>query len=147
MANLLNTEITQQVRQIFAELKEPVQVLFFGQKAGCDYCADTLELVEEVAALSDKLGITAYDLDDNQAIARQFHVDKAPMLVITGRDGDQIKDYGVRFAGIPSGHEFSTLIHDLVLVSGRDSGLDTMVRDFLKKLSEPVFLQVFTTPT
>ena len=63
------------------------------------------------------------------------------------RDGDVRTDYGVRFAGIPSGHEFSTLIHDLILVSGRDSGLSPETRAFLKGLEKPVHLQVFVTPT
>jgi len=67
--------------------------------------------------------------------------------VLAGRDGDQILDFGVRYAGIPSGHEFSSLIHDLVLVSGRDSGLSEETRQFLSSLDQPVLLQVFVTPT
>ena len=54
---------------------------------------------------------------------------------------------GIRYAGIPSGHEFSSLIHDLILVSGRDSGLGQETRNFLKSLDSPVLLQVFVTPT
>jgi alkyl hydroperoxide reductase subunit AhpF len=80
-------------------------------------------------------------------VARLYHVDKVPGLVLAGRDGDQITDFGVRFAGIPSGHEFASLVHDLVLVSSRDSGLDPLTRDFLKNLTSPLHLQVFVTPT
>jgi alkyl hydroperoxide reductase subunit AhpF len=53
----------------------------------------------------------------------------------------------VRYAGIPSGHEFSSLIQDLILVSGRDSGLSEQTREYLAGLKEPVHLQVFVTPT
>jgi glutaredoxin-like protein len=56
-------------------------------------------------------------------------------------------DYGVRLAGIPSGHEFSSLIQDLILVSGRDSGLSAETRKALDDLDKPVLLQVFVTPT
>ncbi len=70
-----------------------------------------------------------------------------PGLVLAGREGEEIIDFGVRYAGIPAGHEFSSLIHDLVLVSGRDSGLDRKTRDFLGGLTQPVSLQVFVTPT
>jgi alkyl hydroperoxide reductase subunit AhpF len=66
--------------------------------------------------------------------------------VIAGREDDRIINYGIRLAGIPSGHEFSSLIQDLILVSGRDSGLSQPTRDFLKNLTEPVHLQVFVTP-
>ncbi len=144
---LLNDEISGQIRDVFGGLREPVEVIFFGKKTDCTYCDDTRQLVEEVAGLSDKISLTTYDLDENAELAKQYRVDKAPGLVIAGRDGDQILDYGIRFAGIPSGHEFGALVHDIVLVSGGDSGLSPATREFLKGLDEPILLQVFTTPT
>jgi glutaredoxin-like protein len=144
---LLNDQIIDQVQEVFEQLQQPVEVLFFSKKTGCDYCEDTLQLLQEVIGLSDKLNLNVYDLDEDAAIAGQYKVDKAPGLVIAGRDGDQILDYGIRIAGIPSGHEFSSLIHDLILVSGRDSGLTQDVRRYLQELDQPVHLQVFVTPT
>jgi glutaredoxin-like protein len=145
--NLLENEMTRQVQEAFKQLKEPAQVLFFGKKEDCQYCQDTLQLIEEVVALSDKLGLEVHDIEDDLAIAQQYRVDKTPGFMIAGKDGDQILDYGIRFAGIPSGHEFSSLIHDLILVSGRDSGLSSKARQILQNLDRPVLLQVFVTPT
>ena len=148
MANqLLNEDITRQVTEFFQQLQEPVQVLFFGSKTNCDYCDDTQQLIQEVVATSDKLGLSVYDIDQDAALAQQYKVDKTPGMVIAGRDGDQILDYGIRYSGIPSGHEFSSLINTLLLVSNRDSGLNQKTRDFLSKLDKPVHLQVFATPT
>lgn len=148
MDRILNDQITAQVKQVFdAQLKEPVKVLFFGRENGCETCQDTRQLMEEVTAVSEKLHFEAYDIDKNADIARKYNVDKAPGLVLVALNDGELIDYGVRFAGIPSGHEFSTLIHDLVLVSGRDSGLAPETRQALKKLDKPVHLQVFVTPT
>jgi glutaredoxin-like protein len=147
MAELLNEDVRGQIREIFEQLKEPVQVLFFGSEKDCEYCDDTRQLVEEVTSLSDKLNLSVHDLDKEPQLAEQYRVDKVPGLVLAGRDGDQILDYGIRFAGIPSGHEFSSLIHDLILVSGRDSGLNEQTREFLSRLDKPIHLQVFVTPT
>lgn len=144
---LLNDEVAGQVREVFQNLKEPVEVFFFGAKENCAYCEDTRQLVEEIVELSDLLGMQIYDLEDDAEIAGQYNVDKAPGLVLLGRDGEQLLDYGIRYAGIPSGHEFSSLINDLVLVSGRESGLDQETRQFLAGLNEPVLLQVYVTPT
>jgi glutaredoxin-like protein len=144
---LLENEMTRQVQEAFKQLKEPAQVLFFGKKEDCQYCRDTLQLIEEVVALSDKLGLEVHDIEDDLAIAQQYRIDKTPGFMIAGKDGDQILDYGIRFAGIPSGHEFSSLIHDLILVSGRDSGLSSKARQILQNLDRPVLLQVFVTPT
>jgi glutaredoxin-like protein len=147
MANLLNDDIKSQIREAFSGLKEPVQILYFSQETDCDYCDDTRQLVEEVAELSDKLYLDVFDLEKDAQVAQQYKVDKAPGLVIAGRDGDQVLDYGIHLSGIPSGHEFGSLIHDIVLVSGRDSGLTQKTRDYLNKLDHPVQLQVFVTPT
>ena len=145
--SLLNKEITEQVRGAFGQLKEQVVVLFFGREKNCDYCEDTKQLVKEISALSDKIEYQVYDLEKDKLIAEQYQVDKTPTLIIAGKDGNQVKDYGIRIAGIPSGHEFSSLIHDLILVSSRDSGLSPKTRDYLKTLEKPVHLQVFVTPT
>jgi glutaredoxin-like protein len=144
---LLNDEVLEQVREVFKQLQHPVQVLFFGSKNDCEYCEDTRQLVEEVVDLSDLLGMTVYDIDLDAEIVRQYQVDKVPGLVMVAKEGDQLVDYGIRFAGVPSGHEFSSLVHDLLLVSGRDSGLSDKTRAFLAGLKKPILLQVFVTPT
>ena len=156
MPKLLNDSVIQQVKEVFDnQLKQPVEVLFFGSKneQDCAYCNDTRQLIEEVVAISDKLHLSVYDLEENTQTAQTYHVDKTPTLVIAGRaeagspDGNGLTDYGVRYAGLPSGHEFSSLIHSLILVSGRDSGLNPQTRQFLRELTKPIHLQVFVTPT
>ena len=144
---LLNEDIQNQVREAFSALKEPVHVLFFGTQEQCYACEDTLQLVKEVTALSDLLKLSIFDVDQDAAVAQNYNVTLTPGLVIAGEDDDGPVDYGIRYAGIPSGHEFSSLIQDILLVSSRDSGLSTQTRDFLAELTEPVHLQVFVTPT
>jgi glutaredoxin-like protein len=147
MAKLLNDDVVKQIKDAFAPMNEAVQMLYFGQKDNCEYCADTQQLLEEVVDISDKLDLDIYDLEDDADVAEKFNVDKAPGIVIAAKDGETISDFGIRYAGIPSGHEFTSLIQDILLVSGRDSGLTQETRDFLKELNEPVFMQVFVTPT
>jgi glutaredoxin-like protein len=147
LEKLLNEQVVSQIRQSFEQMKEPVQILFFGSQDNCEYCADTRQLLEEVTAIDEKLSLSIYDLQDNADMAKKFNVDKAPAIVIAGKDGDQVTDFGIQYSGIPAGHEFGTLINDILLVSGRDSGLSAEVREFLKNLEKPLYLQVFVTPT
>jgi glutaredoxin-like protein len=147
MSEFLNEDVKKQILEVFSELKHPVQILFFASKENCDYCNDTRKLLEDVIALSPTLGLTVYDLEVDTTIARQYHVDKAPVFVVAARDGETLADTGIQYAGIPSGHEFTTLIQDILLVSSRDSGLKEETRKFLKALQKPVHLQVFVTPT
>jgi alkyl hydroperoxide reductase subunit AhpF len=144
---LLNDQIVGQIREAFSGLKEPVAILFFGSRENCDYCDDTRQLLEELAAIDDRLTIKVHDIDADYDIAKLYRVDKTPGIVIAAMNGDQISDYGIQYSGIPSGHEFSTLIQAILLVSGRDSGLTPQTREFLKNLKSPLYLQVFVTPT
>lgn len=147
MEKLLNDQVVEQIQQAFAQIKEPVQILFFGSKTNCDYCNEARQLMEEVAAIHDHLGLTVYDLQDNADVAAQFNVDKAPAIVIAAKNGTDVVDLGIQFSGIPAGHEFGTFIHDILLVSGRDSGLGAQTRAFLQGLEKPLHLQVFVTTT
>ena len=147
MESLLNDEMVGQIKGVFAQMKEPVQILFFGSEDSCDYCGETHQLLEEVAAIDSRIGLSKYDLTSDAEIAKKFNIDKAPGIVIAGKDGDQVLDFGIQYSGVPSGHEFSTLINDIILVSGRDSGLSPAVREYLKKIDKPLHMQVFVTPT
>lgn len=147
MANLLNKEIIQQVRDIFQKLQHPVHILFFEQKAKCDYCNETRQLIEEVVAISDMLSMNVYDLNVDGDVAQKFNINKAPSIITAAKNGGQIIDLGIRYAGVLSGHEFTSFIQGILLVGARDSGLNEQTRTFLRKLDKPVHIQVFVTPT
>jgi alkyl hydroperoxide reductase subunit AhpF len=147
MEEFLDDGLKKQVRQVFEDLQEAVTILFFGSAAKCDYCEETTQLLTEVTALSDLLTLEVHDLDEESELASQYHVDKAPGIVIAGRQGAEIIDYGIRFYGVPAGSEFGALINDLLTVSKRKSGLSEETLAFLAGLKEPVHLMVFSTPT
>lgn len=144
---LLDDNVSSQVKEFFGQLDKPVQMLFFGSKSDCTTCDDTLQLVKEVSELSNKLDLKVYDLETDAEIAKQHNVNKAPGLVLAGKDGDKIIDYGVRYSGIPAGHEFSSLINDLLQISKGTSGLSEPTKAFLLSLADPLLFLVFTTPT
>lgn len=143
---LLNPKIQEQVRQLFADLEHPVRLLMFTQGEGgaleCEMCADTRQLVEEVAALSDKIRLEVYDFVADAEVAKQYHIEMIPAIVIAGEE-----DYGIRYYGIPAGYEFSSLIEDIRRVSSRKAELTPRTLEALAKLDRPVHIRVFVTPT
>ena len=146
MEKVLNEQVIKQLQHAFAEMQEPVQVLYFGSQDHCDTCMETQQLLEEVAAVSDKVQLSVYNLQENRDIAEKFNVTNVPGIVIAAKNDADVRNLGVHFSGMPSGYEFSTLINDILAVSRRDSGLTETTREFLKHLNQPVHLQVFVTP-
>jgi glutaredoxin-like protein len=130
------------VRAALSDVKQPVTLKIFTQTFECQYCKETRELVEEVAALSDKLSSEVYDFVKDSQVAQSFGIDKVPAVAVIGK-----KDYGVRIYGIPAGYEFGALIEDIKMVAQGDSGLAPETRATVAKLTKPIRIQVFSTPT
>lgn len=146
---LLNDSIQKQLRETFQELINPVTLVLFTRAEGsaeeCGMCDDTRQLIEEVAALSEKIHLEAREFATDATAVQQYHVDKVPAIVVLG--GPDNKDYGIRFYGIPSGYEFGALIEDILLASIGTPELSEITLQELAKLDQPVHIQVFTTPT
>jgi glutaredoxin-like protein len=143
---LLDDKTRNEVESLLAEMAGPAHVLVFTQEFECQYCADTREIIDEIAGLSDQISVDVYDLVDDSEVAEKYGVDKIPALVMLGAND---ADYGVRYYGIPSGYEFSSLLHDLKAVAaGPDATeLSTDTLAYLDSLEAPLHLQVFVTPT
>jgi alkyl hydroperoxide reductase subunit AhpF len=148
MEKMLDENVQKQVREFFKQLKNPVGILFFGSDADhCEYCEPTLEMLKEIAALNELLSVTEFDITKDADQAKKYHVERTPGIVLVGKVGEDFIDYGIHLSGIPSGHEFSTLIHDMMMVSKRETSLSPATKNFLRSLEKPVHLQVFVTPT
>ena len=130
-----------------ANLSSPVKLVFFTQTFECQFCAETRQIVEEVAALSDKITVDVYDFVDDKSTAELYGVDKIPAIAIVRMEDGEETDYGIRFYGIPSGYEFTTIIEDIIGVSSGDSGLQPKTKEAVAGIADPVHLQVFVTPT
>ena len=147
MEKLITKEIANQVNEIFAALAQPVEIVFFGKAEHCEYCGEIEQLITEVAELTDKIDTRMFDLAADSLEAAKYNVTEAPALVILAKNGEEKVDFGVRLLGAPAGHEFTSLIHDILMVSNQKTDLSDTTRKFLQGLDQPLLLQVFVTPT
>ncbi|MCB0036497.1 MAG: glutaredoxin, partial [Anaerolineales bacterium] len=108
--SLLNNETRNQLTEMFQSLQKSVKLVVFTQEFECQFCAETRQIAEELTALSDKLSLEVYDFAADKELAEQYGIDKIPATIIVDAAAD--KDFGIRYYGVPSGYEFSSLIHD-----------------------------------
>lgn len=148
MEKMLDEDTKGQVSNIFSELKNSVDiVLFIGENHPCEYCDTTKQLLSEITALSNKLTLRYYDIDKDKALADELNIDKIPAIAVIGKDSGKDIDYGIKYFGIPAGHEFSSLIQSILMVSSADSGLSESAKQFLSTVDKEISLQVFVTPS
>ncbi len=113
---VLDASIKQQLNQYLQLLENDVLLKV---SAGSDKISkDMLSLVNELAEMSSKIKV------------EQSELERTPSFSVN-RIGE---DTGVTFAGIPLGHEFTSLVLALLQVSGRAPKADQKLIDQIKNL-------------
>ncbi|MGE0361870.1 MAG: hypothetical protein AB7H93_05445 [Vicinamibacterales bacterium] len=142
--SLLSAADRSTLVQHLAPIGHQVDLVLFTQTfGGSESGRIAKQLLDEVASLHDKIAVVeknfVLDTDDRA----KYGVDKAPAIVILS-DG---ADTRMRLYGAPTGYEFASLV-EAVLVAGTGSPeLEPETMTALAAVTEPLHLQVFTTPT
>lgn len=139
---LIKESQQEQLKERFEELDGNVKLIVFTQEMECQYCRETSQLMEDIAALSDKIDMEVYDFVSDSDKVEKYNIDKIPATVVEGE-----KDYGIRFYGIPAGYEFVSLIDSIMAVSKGESDLSEETKAALSQLKDAVHIQVFVTLT
>ena len=139
---LISDDDALEIRERLKGLVDPVKLVHFTQELNLEHGREARQLLEELVALSDKLSLEVYNFLLDKDKVSEYAVDKVPATAVRNS-----KDYGIRFYGLPAGYEFATLLDAILSVSRGDSGLKRENKEKLAKVSEPVHLQVFVTPT
>ena len=131
------------VREWFGGLERPVELFVAlgpeetprGGSGDLDFGAETLKLVEELAALGE--GVSVRVEDEPTGFPRFPSVSVRP----EGRDA------GVRYDGLPWGYELGSLVGAVVEAGKPESTLRPESLAALAELERDLSLDVFVTPT
>ncbi len=147
---IIDDSLQQQVADALAPLVMPVEmVVYTGSRLvipGQDQPGqqeETLQLLREVAATSDKLTVIERSLVGDQDAAA-LGINLAPTTLL--REAGTAR-HNIRFSGLPAGYEFQTLIETLLLLGTGQSRLSATSKQRLAAITTPVTLHSFVTPT
>lgn len=139
---MLSERDRRAIQDRLKQMEGPVKLVNFTQELECPTCRETGQILQELSGLSEKLSLEVYNFQLDKEQVSRYQVDKIPATVVEG-----LKDYGIRFYGLPAGYEFATLLEDILAVSRGKSALSPATIERLRTLDEPLHLQVFVTPT
>ena len=142
MSSFIGEDVKARLRQAFADLVNPVKLVFFTQRDACSSCFEQETILNELSYLSSKITVQVYDFVLNGDEAMNYKVDKIPATAVVGR-----RDFGIRFYGSTAGYEFLPLVDDIVMVSTGRSGLDPRLEVLVASMVERVHLQVMVSLT
>ena len=124
------------------ESERSIRIIFFEQSIGCETCAPTRRVLEEIVRSDPHITLDVLNLVLDKEKAAEYGVDRVPAVIIAAPGGDRIRYYGA-----PLGNELPTLLQAISMAATGQSGLSERSRAQLQTLSAPVSLQVFFTPT
>jgi len=143
MVSMIPSEYKERIKkELEDKMKNSVKIIVFTQEVECQFCAKTRQLVEELAALNDKIEAKIYDFVADSETAKKYGVNMVPAIAILGK-----KDYGIRFYGIPYGYEFQTLMETIINISRGKTDFSEKVKKKLEEMSVPIHIKVFVTLT
>jgi len=142
MSELLNEDVKKQINEVLTAMENPVKMVLFTKSMPCPTCKETKELLTEVSKLNDKLSVEVKDLENDKEDAEKYGVTYAPSFVVL----DAEENYkGVKFIGIPAGHEINSFLSAIIDMSGKDFGFDAAIKERVAKVDKPVNIKVFIT--
>jgi glutaredoxin-like protein len=153
MAFIPEKEAGELRAQLALQLQGPVTMDFFTRPASsvrvpgqreCETCAQTQQLLEEAASLSEKITLRIHDVTADPLAAQEAGIsaDDVPAVVLRGAARGR-----VRLLGIPAGLEFWTLLRSLIDVARGETSLAPATKAALDGLAKDVHIRVFVTPS
>ncbi|GER66271.1 alkyl hydroperoxide reductase subunit F [Weizmannia acidilactici] len=126
---ILDEEIKAQLAQYLQMMEGDVLLKV---SAGSDEASrNMLDLVNELAAMSPRIKV------------QKARLERTPSFSVN-RPGE---DTGITFAGVPLGHEFTSLVLALLQVSGRPPKLDQRVIDQIKNIKGEYHFETYVSLT
>ena len=141
---LLSPQDEAVLKEHLSAITKPVMLLLFTQAIGGSESGPVAKaILNEIAALNDKITVVEKSFVLDTGDKAQYGVDKAPAIVILS-DGD---DTRMRMYGAPVGYEFVGLVEAIVVAGTGKIDLDPETMAWIQAVDKPMHIQVFSTPT
>ncbi|WP_025915686.1 alkyl hydroperoxide reductase subunit F [Herminiimonas sp. CN] len=128
---MLDTNLKTQLQAYLEKVTQPVELVASIDTG--DTSREMQSLLQEIVSLSDKITL----------IERFDDAERKPSFSINRRGGD----VGIRFAGIPMGHEFTSLVLALLQTGGHPPKVDVDVIEQIKALDGDYQFEAFISLT
>ena len=148
---MLDGNLKTQLKGYLERISQPVEIIASvddGEKS-----REMLELLSDIESLSDLVKVTGHDAGDTGRDAGVAGHDAG----VAGRDAGQIRpsfalrrpgaEPHVRFAGVPMGHEFTSLVLALLQAGGYPPKVDQVFIDQIKNLEGDYNFETFVSLT
>ena len=123
---MLDNQIREQLTSVFGSLEGHIELVY--QESSHEKQAELTEMLDQIAATSEKITAVASN-----------RVSAAPFFEVK-QNGQET---GIRFSGIPGGHEFTSLVLSILNADGKGKLPDETITRRMGRLMGPIHLKTY----
>lgn len=137
-SSLLNDNLRAQLKGVLSKFENNISLVSIVDESNAK-SIELRDLVLDIADLGDKVEAIIYKKGENPEIEEKVHADKYPIVAILNKDGDYA---GVKFHGVPGGHELNSFILAMYNVAGPGQALEESVLNEIKSIDRKVNIKI-----
>lgn len=137
-SSLLNDNLRAQLKGVLSKFENNISLVSIVDESNAK-SIELRDLVLDIADLGDKVEAIIYKKGENPEMEEKVHADKYPIVAILNKDGEYA---GVKFHGVPGGHELNSFILAMYNVAGPGQALEESVLNEIKSIDKKVNIKV-----
>lgn len=137
-SKLLNDALRNQIKSILAMMEKEVTLVSIVDET-MEKSIEFMDLILDMASLGEKLKVEIYKKSENPEIEAKINADKLPVVALL----DENKNYsGVKFHGVPGGHELNSFILTIYNLAGPGQAIDQSLLKEIKAFDKKTNIKV-----
>ena len=135
---LLNDALRGQIATVLGRMENNVTLVTIVDPTN-EKSIELRDLVIDIADLGDKLEAVVKTKGEDAALEAKVNADKFPVVAFLDKDGNYA---GVKFHGVPGGHELNSFLLGIYNLAGPGQALDASVLEAIKAVDKKVNIKV-----
>lgn len=137
-SKLLNDVLRNQIKSILAMMEKEVTLVSIVDET-LEKSIEFMDLILDMASLGENLKVEIYKKSENPEMEVKINADKLPVVALL----DENKNYsGVKFHGVPGGHELNSFILAIYNLAGPGQAIDKTLLQEIKAFDKKTNIKV-----
>ena len=137
-SKLLNDALRDQIKSILAMMEKEVTLVSIVDEA-MEKSVEFMDLILDMASLGEKLNVEIYKKSENPEMEAKINADKLPVVALLDKDNNYS---GVKFHGVPGGHELNSFILAIYNLAGPGQAIDENLLQKIKAFDRKTNIKV-----
>ncbi|WP_288222039.1 FAD-dependent oxidoreductase [uncultured Clostridium sp.] len=135
---LLNDALRSQIQGVLARFENNISLVSIVDENNKN-SIELRDLVLDISDLGDKVNAIIYKKGENHDMESKIHADKFPIVAILNKDDEYT---GVKFHGVPGGHELNSFLIAMYNVAGPGQQISESILNDIKSIDKKLNIKV-----